>query len=87
MPRRGGGSRGGSGFGGFGRSRSRSRSPPPRQTHTTTRPMPNHQSQPAQGGGLLSGIGSTIMSGMAFGAGSEVAHQAVRSMSGGGNGR
>jgi hypothetical protein len=33
--------------------------------------------------GLFSGIGSTIMTGMAFGAGSEVAHQAVRSVMGG----
>lgn len=31
----------------------------------------------------MSGIGSTIMQGMAFGAGSEVAHQAVRSVMGG----
>jgi hypothetical protein len=31
----------------------------------------------------MSGIGSTIMTGMAFGAGSEVAHQAVRGMMGG----
>ena len=33
---------------------------------------------------MLSGIGSTIAQGMAFGAGSEVAHQAVRSVMGGG---
>jgi hypothetical protein len=32
---------------------------------------------------MFSGIGSTIMTGMAFGAGSEVAHQAVRSIMGG----
>ena len=31
----------------------------------------------------MSGIGSTIMTGMAFGAGSEVAHQAVRGIMGG----
>ena len=31
----------------------------------------------------MSGIGGTVVSGMAFGAGSEVAHQAVRSMMGG----
>jgi hypothetical protein len=36
-----------------------------------------------QSGGMLSGIGSTIVQGMAFGAGSEVAHQAVRSLMGG----
>jgi hypothetical protein len=34
---------------------------------------------------MMSGIGSTIMTGMAFGAGSEVAHQAVRGIMGGGN--
>ena len=78
MPR-GGGSRGG--------SRGSSRSPPPRSSTTTTRPpqqQPNIPPQQAQrSGGLLSGIGSTIMTGMAFGAGSEVAHQAVRGLMGG----
>ena len=34
----------------------------------------------------MSGLGGTLMQGMAFGAGSEVAHQAVRSMMGGGSG-
>lgn len=33
---------------------------------------------------MFSGLGSTLMSGMAFGAGSEVAHQAIRSVMGGG---
>jgi hypothetical protein len=32
---------------------------------------------------MMSGLGGTIAQGMAFGAGSEVAHQAVRSMMGG----
>lgn len=82
MPR-GGGSRGSSrGRGGFGR-RSPSPSSPPRQAFTATRPIPT-QAQPQQkSGGLFSGIGSTIMTGMAFGAGSEVAHQAVRAVTGG----
>ena len=73
-----------------GGSRGSSRSPPPRSSTTTTRPQPQQQTQiPPQktqtssGGGLLGGIGSTIISGMAFGAGSEVAHQAVRSLMGG----
>ena len=35
------------------------------------------------GGG---GLGSTLMTGMAFGAGSEVAHQAVRGIMGSGSG-
>ena len=34
----------------------------------------------------MSGLGSTLMTGMAFGAGSEVAHQAVRGMMGGSGG-
>ena len=70
-----------------GRSSSRSApSPPPRQAPTATRPMPAQtpvQPQTQQSGGLLSGIGSTIAQGMAFGAGSEIAHQAVRSFMGG----
>ncbi|MGK3746823.1 MAG: hypothetical protein ACI8RD_014197 [Bacillariaceae sp.] len=45
------------------------------------------QSKPA-GGGMFSGIGSTIAQGMAFGTGSAIAHQAVGAavgaMSGGG---
>lgn len=74
-----------------GGSRGGSRSPPPRSSTTTTRPQPTQQThtpppqqatQP-QSGGLLSGIGSTIMTGMAFGAGSEIAHQAVRGLMGG----
>lgn len=82
MPR---GSRGGSS------SRGRAPEPSPSRASTTaTRPMPAQQAptsplqqtQP-QSGGMLSGIGSTIVQGMAFGAGSEVAHQAVRSLMGG----
>ncbi|MES1912479.1 MAG: hypothetical protein MHM6MM_004748 [Cercozoa sp. M6MM] len=38
--------------------------------------------QQSSGGGLLSGIGSTIMQGMAFGAGSSVAHRAVDAVMG-----
>ena len=69
-----------------GGSRGSSRSPPPRSTTTATRPQPQQspiQQAPTQSGGMLGGIGSTIMQGMAFGAGSEVAHQAVRSFMGG----
>jgi len=82
MPR--GGSRGG--------SRGPSRSPPPRSGFTASRPMPSQQPRPqvppqrtATSGGMMSGIGSTIMTGMAFGAGSEVAHQAVRGLMGNGS--
>ena len=70
-----------------GRSSSRGApSPPPRQAPSPARPMPAQtpvQPQAQQSGGLLSGIGSTIAQGMAFGAGSEIAHQAVRSFMGG----
>ena len=73
-----------------GGSRGGSRSPPPRSSTSASRPMPQQQKPqaplqqaPTQSGGMLSGIGSTIMQGMAFGAGSEVAHQAVRSFMGG----
>jgi hypothetical protein len=34
-------------------------------------------------GGMMGGIGSTIVQGMAFGGGSEIGHQVVRSMMGG----
>jgi hypothetical protein len=76
MPR--GGSRG---------SRGPSRSPPPRSSFNASRPQPAHQpSTPqTQSTGMMGGIGSTIMTGMAFGAGSEVAHQAVRGIMGGGS--
>ncbi len=70
-----------------GGSRGSSRSPPPRSSATTSRPQPTqqpHTQAPVQqSGGMLSGIGSTIMTGMAFGAGSEIAHQAVRGLMGG----
>ena len=44
------------------------------------------QQAPAAGGGMMSGLGSTLMTGMAFGAGSEIAHQAVRGIMGSGSG-
>ena len=72
-----------------GGSRGSSRSPPPKSSFTATKPQTQSKPQAPlqqptqQKGGLLSGIGSTIMQGMAFGAGSEVAHQAVRSVMGG----
>lgn len=60
-----------------GGSRGGSRSPPPRSSFTATRPQPTQtppvrppQTQTQTGGGMMSGIGSTIMTGMAFGAGS-----------------
>jgi len=66
--------RGGRSSGGGSRGRSSSPSPSTRQAPTATRPMPAQtpvQPQVQQkSGGLLSGIGSTIAQGMAFGAGS-----------------
>jgi hypothetical protein len=68
--------------------------PAARPASTSARtPAPQQQSSvaaPQKSGGMLSGIGSTIMQGMAFGTGSAMAHQAVGaavgSMSGGGGG-
>lgn len=48
-------------------------------TQAPTRPT----QQPQQSGGMFSGLGSMMMTGMAFGAGSAVAHQAVRGVMGG----
>lgn len=74
MPRRSGGGMKSSGF-----SRS---SGPTRQTRTAPPPP----QQPAQARpSMVGGLGSTIMQGMAFGAGSEIAHSAVRSMMGSGS--
>ncbi|WJX46498.1 hypothetical protein P8452_33295 [Trifolium repens] len=62
----------------------RSARPAPR---AAPRPAPvNHAPPPANvqggGGGMLSGIGSTIAQGMAFGTGSAVAHRAVDAVMG-----
>lgn len=61
----------------------RARAPPPARTQGA--PPPARQQQ-ASGGGLMSGLMGTVAQGMAFGAGSEVAHQGVRSMMGGSSG-
>ena len=44
--------------------------------------MPAPQAQPMMGGG---GLGSAIATGMAFGAGSAIAHEAVRGVMGSGS--
>jgi len=78
MPRRSGGSS---------RSSSPKRSAPTQQAptrtpvQTQTRPVPTQTT----GSGMGSGLMGTMAQGMAFGAGSEVAHQAMRSMFGGGS--
>lgn len=48
----------------------------PRTPHLFVQPVPLKEP------GLLSGIGSTLASGLAFGAGSEVSHQAIRGIMG-----
>mmetsp|Transcript_11212 Transcript_11212/g.9595 ORF Transcript_11212/g.9595 Transcript_11212/m.9595 type:complete len:138 (-) Transcript_11212:208-621(-) len=74
MPRRGGGSRSPS---------------PSRSTTTKQAPMRSQQTAPPQQqskGGIFSGLGGVLAQGMAFGAGSEIAHQAIRSVTGSGGG-
>mmetsp|Transcript_3337 Transcript_3337/g.7072 ORF Transcript_3337/g.7072 Transcript_3337/m.7072 type:complete len:165 (-) Transcript_3337:315-809(-) len=53
--------------------------PKPAPAATTQQPPAPMQSHPPaqQSGGMLSGIGSTIAQGMAFGTGSAIAHRAV----------
>merc|ERR1712226_1199484 len=75
MPRRGGGS--------FGKSTSTSSN---RRSTTTSAPTKAPTKTPAQsnsGGGFMSNMMGTMMQGMAFGAGSEVAHTAMRGLMGG----
>ena len=66
----------------FGRSSRSSK-----RTSTTKAPQSSTQSKPttSKSGGMFSGFMGTMMQGMAFGAGSEVAHQAVRGVMGSGN--
>lgn len=92
MGRRGGGGRsrsrssgGGGGF--FGRSKPktktksapRSKAAPPPARAPAAAPAP---AQGGGGGGMLGGIGSMIMQGMAFGAGSSIAHRAIDGVAG-----
>lgn len=74
MPRRGGS------------SRSRSPSPGYRSSFTSSRPMSpsSYGSTAYKNPSMMSGIGSTLVTGMAFGAGSEVAHNLVRGVTGSG---
>lgn len=85
MPRRsGGGMRSGGmrsgGFGGFRRS-----GPSPRSGATRAAPPPRSTYRD-RGSSMTGGLGSVIMQGMAFGAGSEIAHSAVRGAMGGDSG-
>ena len=72
------------------RSPSRGSSPFSRRTGSYAQsprraaPSPSATRQPAgRSGGLFSGMGSMLMGGMALGAGSEMGHQATRSLMGG----
>ena len=66
---------------------------PPQQVHHHYHPAPTQgarpgmpmASPPAQGGGMMSGLGGALATGMAVGAGSEIAHQAIRGIMGGGS--
>jgi len=67
----------------YGSRNSYSRSPQPQRSvpqRSYQQTMPVQQKP-----GMMGGLGSTIMTGMAFGAGSEIAHQAVRGVMGGGS--
>mmetsp|Transcript_4295 Transcript_4295/g.9733 ORF Transcript_4295/g.9733 Transcript_4295/m.9733 type:complete len:167 (-) Transcript_4295:249-749(-) len=84
--RRGGGG-GGGGGGLFGAKRKPAPPAPARRAAPAARSAPpaarsatpatTQSAPPAKSGGMLSGIGSTIAQGMAFGTGSAIAHQAV----------
>jgi hypothetical protein len=71
--------------------RGSSRSPPPRSSATSSHPTHTQPQQPPMQSaqqsrpGMFGGFGSTLVQGMAFGAGSAVAHQAIRSVTGGGS--
>ena len=54
---------------------------PPAQSHGAPAPAA-HAPQAGGGGGMLSGLAGTVMSGMAFGTGSAVAHRAVDAVMG-----
>lgn len=89
MPRGGGrsssgGRSGGGGF--FGRGPARSAAPAAPRPPVQQKPTPAPMQAPQQSGGMMSGLGGVMAQGMAFGAGSEIAHQGVRYMMGGGSG-
>lgn len=61
--------------------------PAPHTPAPVQKSVPAPLQQPSGGGGMFSGIGSTIVSGMAFGTGSAIAHQAVGAVAGSFSGR
>ena len=69
---------------------SRGSSTPTRQAPAPARPAPRQAAPPVaapqqQSGGMMSGLMGTVATGMAFGAGSEIAHQGVKAMMGSGS--
>lgn len=81
---------GGGGGGFFNRSPARTSAPaarPPVMHHQQQRaqqPAPQMQQRPMLGGG--GGLGSALATGMAMGAGSAIAHEAIRGVMGSGSG-
>lgn len=63
---------------------SRKKAAPPKPKPTPPAPAPAAQPPAPQssGGGMMTGIGSTIAQGMAFGTGSAIAHRAVGAVAG-----
>ncbi|CAG9320989.1 unnamed protein product [Blepharisma stoltei] len=77
MPRKSGGMK----SSGFSRS-----SGPTRSAKTAQAPQQTYQAPPMQQSpGMVGSLAGTLMQGVAFGAGSEVAHQAVRGLMGSGS--
>ena len=75
--------------GGFFGGRSATRQAPAPAAPARAPVMHNQAHPPAQhapsGGGMMSGIGGAVVTGMAMGTGSEIAHQAIRGMMGSGS--
>ena len=51
------------------------------------RPAPQHHAPPQQGGGMMSGLGGALATGMAVGTGAAVGREAANYMMGSGNHR
>jgi hypothetical protein len=72
-----------SGFGGRSTSTGRTSSTSSRPTQPPVSRTQNSAPVQQSSGGMMGGLGSTIVQGMAFGGGSAIGHQVVRSMFGG----
>lgn len=74
--------RGGGGMSRRAPARAPARRPAPAPVRTQASQAPAVQQQPSAGGGMLSGLASTVAQGMAFGTGSAIAHRAVGAAAG-----